>query len=379
MEKEGFAGWDPFDGLNSPYLKDIPRIHRWAGVAVLQCIKRSPINLRPILNVPKTINAKGMGLILAASVYRYQLWSDERDMTRALFLADWLEKNKAPTRNGAGWGYAFDWPNRAFYAPRGTPTIVNTAVIGHALLNLYKVNGEDRWLNLTIAACDFICRDLRRIPDKKGFCFSYTPIDQCSVHNANLLGASLLARVGKTTNRPELLNTAMESTAFSIALQKQDGSWPYGTAPNQDWIDSFHTGYNILALRQIKNSIATQRGTFQATLDSALENGYRYYLDHFFLPDGTVKYYHNKVEPLDAHAFAHALICLMEMADQPATPPELADKVLARMIDLFWSGTGYFYWRYANGKFNRLPCMRWVQAWALLGLVTYLLNHQGKS
>jgi len=42
------------------------------------------------------------------------------------------------------------------------------------------------------------------------------------------------------------------------------------------------------------------------------------------------------------------------------------------MIELFWSGNGYFYWQKKHGFLYRLDCMRWVQAWAFLGLIQYL-------
>jgi len=369
MKRENFCGWDPFDGLNSPFLQGISRINHWFGIAALQAVKHSPLNLRPFLFVQKTINAKGIGLILAALVRRYQTWGEEIDMTAALKLGTWLEENISRGFSGACWGYPFDWPNRAFYAPKGTPTVVNTSFIGHAVLDLFEATGEERWLMLAQSASEFISQDLNRSLGDKGFCFSYTPRDWSRVHNANLLGASLIARLGKIAKRSDLLDIAMESTSFSIKAQRSDGSWPYGEAPDQTWIDSFHTGYNLICLKQIYGAINDD------SLQKALNIGYFYYLDHFFLSDGTVKYYHDKIEPLDAHAFAHAVICLSEMNDYTNTLSGLAQKVIERMIELFWSEKGYFYWQRCNGFLYRMPCMRWVQAWVLLSLAKYLLDN----
>ena len=67
-------------------------------------------------------------------------------------------------------------------------------------------------------------------------------------------------------------------------------------------MDSFHTGYNLLALKDIHDYL----GCHEA--GAACAKGYFFYLNHFFLSDGTVKCYHDKAEPLDAHAFAHAVI-----------------------------------------------------------------------
>jgi len=366
MSAREFKGWDPFDALNSPMLKGVSSINRRAGQAALQLVKRSPINLRPALLVPKTTNAKALGVILMALIIRYRLNRQDEDKQRAFQLARWLREHQSKGYGGACWGYPFDWPNRAFYCPAGTPTIVSTAFIGGSLLDLFEETAQEEWLEMAVSACEFICRDLKRSAGKQGFCFSYTPIDQSRVHNANLLGAALLARVGKMTGRADLQELSMQSAAFGIYSQKEDGSWPYGEAGNQKWIDSFHTGYNLLALKDIHDQLGCKEA------GDACAKGYSFYLGHFFLPDGTVKYYHDKAEPLDAHAFTHAAICLCDLAARFNTPPDLAEKALSRMIDLFWSGKGYFYWQKQHGFLYRLACMRWVQAWAFLALMKYL-------
>jgi len=367
MEKEGFRGWDPHDALNSPFLKGLSKVHPWAGITGLQLVKRCPINLRPLLRVPKTINPKGMGLVLAASIRRYKVWRQKGDLERAAWICEWLEANISPGYSGACWGYPFDWPNRSFYAPYGTPNIVNTAFIGHALLDFYDITGDKKWLKVAESIGSFICNDLNRTQGKGGFCFSYTPFDLSRVHNANLLGASLLARVGRITWNPGLIKMALNSAGFSLKSQAPDGSWPYGEAPNQAWVDSFHTGYNLMALKQIWEA------SHDPSVKHALYQGYGYYLSHFFLRDGIVRYFDNRTEPLDAHAFAHALICLTEMCMHPDTPLDLASRVLEKMIRTFWSGQGYFYWQRRNGLTYRMPCMRWVQAWVLLALSNYAL------
>lgn len=371
MLQAEFQGWDPHDGLNSPMLKTVSRLHPFLGVVALQLVKRSPLNLRPLLRVKKTVNPKGLGLVISGLTLLPNL--EEGGLNLARSLAARLQGLASPGYRGACWGYPFDWPNRAFYAPQGTPTIVNTAYIGHALCDLFERNQEARWLDLADSACAFIAGDLNRTPGKEGFAFSYTPLDRSQVHNANLLGASLLSRVGKMAGESAYVQLALKSARFTIARQQDDGSWPYGEAANQRWVDSFHTGYNLLALKRL-NAV-----TPDPAWTSALDRGYRYYLDHFFTGEGFVRFYHNRREPLDAHAFAHAIICLSEFADHPATPAGLADRVLENMMALFWSGREYFYYQRHNGLMNRLPCMRWVQAWAFLALAAYQARQGAQS
>ena len=73
-EAENFAGWDPYDGLNSKIFNALPLKH-WdlARLAWIQGFKRSPINFRKLLLVPKEHNAKGIGLFLSGYCNLYDL------------------------------------------------------------------------------------------------------------------------------------------------------------------------------------------------------------------------------------------------------------------------------------------------------------------
>jgi hypothetical protein len=64
---EHWAGYDPYDALNSQWLTSLPVLDRRLPRLVLtQALKRSPINIRPLLRIPPTQNPKGLALFLAA-------------------------------------------------------------------------------------------------------------------------------------------------------------------------------------------------------------------------------------------------------------------------------------------------------------------------
>ena len=79
-EAQNFAGWDPYDGLNSKVFRALPFKH-WdlARLAWIQGFKRSPINFRKLLLVPKEHNAKGIGLFLTGycNIYKAQAQSGQ--------------------------------------------------------------------------------------------------------------------------------------------------------------------------------------------------------------------------------------------------------------------------------------------------------------
>ncbi len=91
------------------------------------------------------------------------------------------------------------------------------------------------------------------------------------------------------------------SLGYSMRRQRDDGSWFYGEADTQKWIDSFHTGFNLQAIRYILEA------GFASEYKAAYRKGVEYYAGNFFLPDGTPKYYHDRAYPIDIHAPAQAI------------------------------------------------------------------------
>ncbi len=363
VEARDFAGHDAYDALRSPFLKLVSLGMKWPRIAVIQTMKRSPINLRPLLGVRPGHNPKGLGLFLGSYARIHARSADPEVRRHAERLFELLTRCVTVTTNGHGWGYNFDWQSRAFYVPRGTPTIVNTAFIGHALIDAWKAFGEDRFLDLALPARGFILHDLARTVDGDAFCFSYTPIDRLIVHNANLLGASLLIRLHHVDPHPESRDVALASLAWSMRRQREDGSWWYADTDYQKWIDSFHTGFNLQSIRWFLDLGEAEEHR------QGYERGVRFYADNFFLPDGRAKYFHDRLEPEDVHSYAQALAFFSGEGERYAP---LVRRVADRMIDTFRMPEGWFAFQKRKGRPIRIPYIRWGQAWALYGLTSCL-------
>ena len=74
--KSRYLGWDIYDGLNSPILKDIN--NHYLRIMMLQMNKYSPFNFRSILKIEKGIDLKGMALFAQAYASLYSITNDER-------------------------------------------------------------------------------------------------------------------------------------------------------------------------------------------------------------------------------------------------------------------------------------------------------------
>jgi hypothetical protein len=64
-----WSGYDPYDALNSPMFTRLPFLNaRLPRLVVTQTLKRCPVNVRPLLGIPETQNAKAVALFLMASL-----------------------------------------------------------------------------------------------------------------------------------------------------------------------------------------------------------------------------------------------------------------------------------------------------------------------
>ncbi len=365
IESADYAGYDPYDALNSPLIRRIGKNNKWVRIGAMQLNRLSPVNLRLLFGIRKGQNPKGVGLFLWGYSKLYALTKERRYLDRVGYILNILEHLQSRGYSGHCWGHNFDWQNRVMYVPKYTPTIVNSAFIGHALLDAYSLCRVSRALDMAIPIKDFILRDLNRRYEDDGLCFSYTPLDNNFVHNANLLGASLLIRLHRLCGNRLLEEAGLASLAYSLSHQRDDGAWSYAQTDLQGWVDSFHTGFNLQALQYF---IAEGYGFY---CQKQYESGLEYYTGHFFLADGTPKYYDNRVFPIDIHSPCQAIVVL---SDDLAGHHGLVDRILQWMLQHMFDPKGYFYFRKSRFLMNKIPYMRWSQAWAFHALTSYSYN-----
>ncbi|MBA3440363.1 MAG: delta-aminolevulinic acid dehydratase, partial [Pyrinomonadaceae bacterium] len=288
--KRDFAGYDPFDGLNSRLFQATPlRRSRTIRLVWTQFFKRSPVNLRRLAGVPVERNAKGTALFALAALARFRMHRSKEAAGEACELIGSLLAERINGWSGAAWGYNFDWQGRAFYAPRGTPTIVPTAFAVRALVEAARAFGEERYTAAARSSCHFILHDLHRsIETEDELCFSYSPLDQTRVFNASLLAAETLASVSHLTGEQPLREVALRATRYVVRRMRPDGSWAYGAEDYQSWMDSFHTAFVLTSLARIAATCDAGE-----ELMEALRSGYHFWRISFFLADGWPKYYHD--------------------------------------------------------------------------------------
>lgn len=374
-EDNEFKGYDPYDGLNSKLFKAIPfaKKSRLIRLIWIQFFKRSPINLRKFVGIQHEYNPKALGLFLSAYCILYKRYRLDNDLKQIQFFIEKIEAYKSKGYSGDCWGYNFDWESRAFFQPKFMPTIVASTFIANAILDAYEITQDEKLLQSARSTCDFILNDLNRtIENENSFAFSYSPIDKSVVYNASLLGARLLARVYFFTKENMLFDTAKSVMNYCCNCQKEDGSWSYGALPFHQWIDNFHTGYNLECIADY------MKFTHDRSYTESLSSGFDYYIKTFFTESGIAKYYNNSIYPIDIHAPSQLVITL-EKLNKLNEHKEILDKVLNTTIDKMQSKKGYFYYQINKYITSKIPYMRWSQAWMFLSLTVYLSYFPNKS
>ena len=359
IEIQNFKGYDPFDGLNSRLFQSVPLLknNKWIRLAWLQFFKRSPINFRPLVGIKKDYNPKGLGLFLLGYINLYNRNPEAEHLEKIKFLSEKILLLQSEGYSGACWGYHFDWQARAFFQPKFTPTVVATSFIVEALLSAYDLLKDEKLLQIAVSAKEFILNDLNKSFDKDGdYTLSYSPLDKTQVFNAGLLGAKTLCLIYERTQEKHLLEEARKIVNYTAKNQQKNGAWAYGTLPFHQWVDSFHTGYNLEAI-QVYQDISGDK-----SFENHLKKGLDYYLNNFFTAEGIPKYYNDKIYPVDVHAPAQLIVTLHKMNKLPENEP-LAKRVLSWTVKNMQSKNGYFFYQKDRFYTNKIPYIRWTQAW----------------
>ena len=360
VEAHDYRGYEPFDGLSS-WLRPLAFGREFPQRLLQQFVKQSPFNVRPLLGVKPKDSTKGRGYMAWGYLLLYRTRREDKDLEKAVECLNWLDTHKVPRFSHHSWSNHYDFVGRGGEYTTNDPIIVWTSLIGHAYVEAFEVTGARSFLTIAESACDWIM-ELPREKTPTGDCLSYFSDRQASVHNANMLGAGILARTAKHCGREEYVRVARSAMEYSCLRQRSDGSWWYGEEDKYHWIDNFHTGYNLDGLKYYIDS--TQDHEFRPHLDKGLS----FFLANFFRDDGCPKYYHDRTYPVDIQCAAQAIDTLAKLGREVPSCLDLATRVAAWTLNNMWDRRGYFHYRKYPLVTARTPMLHWGQATMFKGL-----------
>jgi rhamnogalacturonyl hydrolase YesR len=353
VKSHRYLGYEPADG-NSSVFFPMTGGRVWPMRVLQQVVLRSPVNIRPLLGVRPHESAIGRGYMAWAylTMCRGGAPSEVRDEA-AVCLA-WLMAHRARGFAEYCWGDPYEYATRGGRRPLGAPILIWTALIGQVFLEAFEVLGDERYL----AVAESVGRWVRKLPIEQtdsGSCLSYNAYMQSSIHNSNAMGAAFLARLGVATADRACLSLARSAMTYTCARQHPDGAWFYGEAPKYHWIDNFHTGYNISALKTYRD--AAQDGAFS----EQYFRGIAYFKANFFESDGRPKYFHDKTYPVDIQCAAQAIDTLVAVSTDDRDALQLAFKVADWTIKSMQARDGHFIYRQLSWTNVSTPMLHWGQ------------------
>lgn len=356
VERADWKAYDTFDGLASPYARYLTLNRPFLKQVWQQGVRRFPINLRPLLGIKPSVSSKAMGFFAQGYLRLHQTYRNPDFLKKAEYCLQWLIDNRSPNFSGYCWGNHFDYQHRAGSIPKGLPTIVWTGLIGHAFADAYDSLGEKRYLEVALSVCDFIANELGHVEFDDSTYLSYYPGATHFVHNSNVIGAGILARMHRHSPSSGYLQLSKRAMRWTMKEQLPNGGWYYGVGPRFAWVDSFHTGYVLEA------TDVYSRYSNDPEYDSNLRKGFEFYIATFFEADGTPRYYSNKRSPLDIQCSSQGIQTLVNLRRLHPGSVDLARRVADWTICNMQDPSGYFYYRKYPLIINKTATMHWGQA-----------------
>lgn len=367
-----YEGWDPFDALNSRFLKDLK--NPYIRMILIQINKYSVINLRSLLSVDITKDPKGIFLIIQAYTKLYDVTKNEEYKDKIHKLLPIFESNSLKVT------YKYDcWASHYFQhvgidkselAPN-SPDIIGTCQAIISLVKSYLLLKENALKEMAISATHFLFESfLERAPD--GYYFKYTLSEQQKiVLNASAQALEAIAQVLTIYENDGFIEDCKKVVEMLINEQRSDGSWVYSKYSNgKERIQlDFHQGYIIDGLLTIQSFIKMND---DKKLVSSIDKGIDFYKNKLFINDGRSYYRYPSFYPIDIHNQAQGIITFSKLGKLDPKYLEFAEKITSWTILNMQDPEGYFYYQKHRFFTNKIPYMRWGQAWMLLALATFL-------
>lgn len=306
--------------------------------------------------------------------YLYNVTGDAAHYRRAVHFLDVLLRTSSPEYPGAGWGYPFDWQTRGGTIEAHTPFITSVPYVYEAFSDVWKIDGDDRWVGVLRAITNHVLRDYHDLDIALDVAScSYTPdaADPCRVVNASAYRAYMLTRAGIELKDNICLSVAHKNLNYVLMSQNEDGSWPYATDGVRPFVDHFHTCFVLKALVKLYALMPTP------SCASAIRRGVDFYLDQLFDSEGLPKPFARKPRlTVYRHELYDYAECINLSVLLRSEYPQM-ERVLRRVIDLdIWQKPdGSFRSRQLLLGWDNVPMHRWAQSQFFRSLTFFLSSH----
>lgn len=365
MIEEGFRGYDPYDGCNTRY--EFLRRQRSLRLLLTYANKFSPLNMRPLLGIEKSVNVYALALISTA-ILRGEPTRERREIARSnireILSRSLVRKYGRHCWSGNG---MFIQTTGTYHAP-DVPGIIGTEAVGEALLAYERLHrGDPELRDVLLSVRDFCLKHL--LQDRpEGVFFLYRPDTPRHVltFNASMKAATLVTAVNRRYGSDVGGDMVRRSIQYLLTFQNPDGSWNYSvnlrTGRQKRQID-FHQGFILDGLHAYLEAYGSD-----SDVEAAFDRGLAFYRDRQFLANGQSYYRHPRKWPTNIHNQAQGIITFARVERRHPGSLAFARTIAEWTLENMYDVRGRFYYMKYPGFSNRIPYLRWNQAWMLYAL-----------
>ncbi len=366
-----YLGWDIYDGLNSPLLREIK--NHYLRVTILQANKYCPINMRPLLKIEKGLDLKGMTLFAQAYALLYTTTGDERYLTEMQNAVKFIKGKSLREKYGydcwASHYYPYTSINRSTLSLE-TPDIIGTSQAIISLIESYKITKNATEREIAFSAVEYLAEKLF-IDDTEMPFFKYTGSNENPAHitlNASAQAIEAISTFLALEYHSDLQSICEKASGTLLQTQRDDGAWVYSMHRNGSTkrvqLD-FHHGYIIDGLLAYL-SYSDDQGSICNCIIKASD----YYQNVLFRDDGRSYYRYPLPYPIDIHNQAQGIITFSKLSCLDRKYIDIANRIALWTAENMQDHLGYFYYQKWPFSTNKIPHMRWGQAWMMLALAT---------
>jgi len=378
--RRDYIGPDYGDGMSSQLLQALPFENCVLNLVVQEVVKRTPVDIRPLLRVEHRRNYKGASLFAMANLNYHEFASRRGEVDDLAFdpvaeadrLAEWLLEEQITGYSGFCGGHRHEIQHVHTKGVPSDPDIVSTAYAVKALLRATEHGLGDEYADIARTATAFLVEDLNYREVEEGAKIDYHmnhPEDSYTV-NAAALGAGMLVDLYEHFGDEDLRERATKILDHIAANQTDVGGWPYRLPASASHLsmDSHHNGFVIEAFQRYRDVIDADR--YAETLADALE----FYRTELFELDGAPNFDESNAYPRDIHASTQGILVFAREGDL-----EFAERILRWVLANLQVEEGQFYYRKYRHHTKRVTLMRWCQGWMSYALSEFLLATHNRA
>ena len=369
IERQSFVGYDPYDALNTDI--SLLKKNKYFRLLFNYTNKFSPINLRKIFKIKKSKSNKALAL-MCSGLLRFP--PNEKTYKIINKHVDYILSKSLISKYGYHCWNAHDFSLQmtSGYSEATTPDIIGTEACASSIFKQYQNNKSNTLLKTILFSVKDYFLNTLLVRKNGAIFFKYRPLalENDCIYNASLIGAKYISKINAFFNSKVGNDIIIDCYRYVVSKQNNDGSWHYGidlrTNYQKKQID-FHQGYILDAIWEYLTI-----GDYDWELIQSYLKGIHFYFSKQFDSNGMSRYRYPRKYPVDIHNQAQGIITFSKAGRFDEKYLKFAKTIAVWTINNMQDDSGYFYYQKYPFMTNKIPYMRWGQAWMLYALSNFL-------